>query len=395
MTAVFYLEYQIGVLAPTADGGAALSYDRRWLETPAAFPLSGSARLGAEPRDVTAWLGGLHPDGAAAFLSGALKGAAFPGGLAFGKPAANPLAGAPLSEPAAEADALTAWRAGAADAAAGFQGLRDPLGALRIPVAEHGATALLWATAEREGYSGILENRFLTQALARKCGLPAPQYARRDVGGRRLLLWRREDVAVGAGGEAVPLHVETLRQALGARPSGGAFARRSPDETRLDVIEALNAAGRLLSAEGRLALLDEFIFAVLVNDVRFGPDTVVLRLSGGPAATPGAFRTSAAPWDRGDLTLGFGLADVRLRADQIVGRTWRALAERARLNGTFTLRRVEELATRVLEGLEGAFDEATAATITGEAAAFRQPILDFFRRRISDHTQQVAANAAR
>ena len=420
MIRVSYEGFDVGRVTRCGNGALRFDYEPRWLATNAAFPVSINLSLTEAPiigGAVEAWLRGLLPRGEVrARVAEALGlsvddtlaliarlGGDTPGGLVF-DPEEAPKKETPQEPrriPGEEAlsSLFDAWRrhpllAGDPEIAVSDGRVEpwipvvreddagDAAEGLALPRA--GGVSTHWLVPEPESGSGMSENRAFSLELARACGLPVVGFHAGRAGARRYLLIERPDRQQVRAGGWIRRHTETLAQATGRAPEA-AHQRERRDGLGFD--EVFGLADTHLSATDRLRLLDLVIFRTLIDDVAGDGADVRLGLTGGVRLAPIADVTAIGPWSRRERRQAHRFRGRRLRSDQVSGADWRALAESCKLNPTFTVRRVSELAERVASESRAVADRLCAARI------LRAPAIDYFERQVVAHSAQVADRA--
>ena len=394
-----------------ANGASELRYDPLWLKTKGAYPLSLRLPLRAEPHGgdgVDRWLEGLSPYGrlgaqirsaldcetrqgtGALWRLLRLAGADAPGAFRFTAEAEQPpglrpfedlsellarWAETPLMLGAPGVSHLLAEETDERLPVRLVEGEGDPIVALAL----HGApsTHLLWL--EPRTSLGALENRAFHLALGGAVGLPVCGFRTLTAAGRRALLTQRDDRLRRGEGWA-RLHRESLAQALGA-PTDDRYGREPGPFSDLETI--FQWADVALEARERLKLLDAFLFNVLIG----APDAHLLRYAIRLQPTP-----SLAPLME---LAGPGLAPSKERRfsqriggaarwpERITIEQWRDFAAAAKLNGTFTLDRLLELAEIIQDCAEPVADKLA------EAPDLQSAILGRFAREATERARDA------
>jgi serine/threonine-protein kinase HipA len=377
---VFHEGRRVGTVDICGDGPS-FSYDRRWLDSPDAFPISLQMPLSPDPTPpglFERWACGLLPSGPR--LAGlALKLGLAPndtigilarvgrdtaGALTFAEPgSAGPT---DQTEPVLEEPALqrllddlpaTPPIPGDDPPSALLSGGRcklslaiDAQGRMRLPRAGAPSTHILKPDAEH--LFGGVQNEALATVLARRCGLAAPAVTTGIARGRAYLLLQRYD-RIERDGRWHRLHQETFAQALGAAAS-------PQPEAQPTLAEAIALARQHMCARDVLALIDAIIFDALICNPDSGAGSLSLIIShDGISLAPMHGLACVAAWDGISPKLGRMIAGAHIGADE-----WQALAADCGLNAGRLLARLAELAEAVLAHAREAA-EAVAAMPAG------------------------------
>jgi serine/threonine-protein kinase HipA len=396
--AVFHGSQRVG--AVEADDGS-FAYDPAWLRNRNAFPVSIQMPLvadrtppgvferwgahllpGGPQRAVLAQRLGMSPGDAIGML--ARIGGDAPGALSFGDPA---LRGSGRPTPTVDESALgraleaLAQRplpAGEAAAAITLGGARP-----KLPVALDGAGGIAVAhgdapsthilkPASPELFGGV-QNEALCLVLARRCGLDAPCVTTGKAGSRSYLLVERYDRVPRDGGVR-SLHQESFAQALGKA------AGEAPS-----LAEVLALTRRVMCAPDVLALVDAFIFNVLICNPAADAGAFALLFTGeGARLAPIHGITAMTKWEGASPRLGRMLAGEHIDWPQ-----WKAFAAECGLNAARLIARLEMLASAVLAEVRD------AAAVVAAMPAGPHPLLPHLVEAIETRARRHRSIAER
>lgn len=246
---IVYLNAEkVGFLKQDDGGRLQFGYDRQWLDTPGAIPISRTLPLQPEvfwgkkvrpffagilpeegPRKKIAAILGISERNDFAMLEkigGECAGAVslLPEGVAPvmpGKTMLHRLTDAELAEVVAELPSrpLLVGRAGLRLSLAGAQDklpivLHD--GGIALPLGDTPSTHILKPEPDR--FPGLVANEVFCMKLAGEVGLNVPEVEGRVIGGKACILVRRYDRVMADGGALKRIHQEDFCQALGFPP---------------------------------------------------------------------------------------------------------------------------------------------------------------------------------
>ncbi|HEY2661868.1 MAG TPA: type II toxin-antitoxin system HipA family toxin [Caulobacteraceae bacterium] len=396
-----------------ADGdGVRLRYAPDWRATAGAFPISITMPLAAEIHgsEVTLpWLMNLLPEGeplrAATRALGVARedvlglvarmGRDLAGALTVGAPRAGERPGyLQIRDPAAleriiedlPAKPFLVGEDGISMSLAGAQEklpLAWQAGSLAIPM--NGAPSTLILKPDNPRLPGSVENEALCMVLARRCGLPTAPITTGLAGERRYLLVERYDREL-VDGRVVRRHQEDFCQALGRQPAAKYEHNHSgvkgPSLAEMFALVRLHMTAREINQ-----LLDAVIFNIAIGNVdAHAKNYSILLRPGRPRLAPLYDLMSGLAWT--NITQNHA-QDIggQQRGKHLYARHWRRMAKGAGLAGPATVRRVIEVAGRVVAQLPQARADV-AALPTGDGR-----MLDLFAQEIAARAAIVAANA--
>lgn len=255
----------------------------------------------------------------------------------------------------------------------------DGDGRLYIPLNGSASTHILKPDIRRLPAS--VQSEALCLTLARRTGLTASAVITGRAGARDYLLVGRYDRIVSPDGVR-RLHQEDFCQALGMFPSmkyqSNQTGRAGP--SLKDMADCLR---RVAEPASLLRFLDIVIFNVLVCNPDSHAKNYSMLIGPGKARLAPAYDIMcAACWGGIDMKMANKIAG---KADgaHLKGRHWQREAELWGLNATLVLRRVDSIAQKVLNELDGAVEEV-AAMPTGPKSMLAE-----FQKAIHARTGQI------
>lgn len=382
---VYYETRRVGAIQDHADG-ASFVYEPQWLQTRGAFPLSvlmplSSKRVSPDVfvpwaanllpealqlKTVGRWLG-IAPGDTIAILAEIGRDTA--GALSIGKPGLvstggwRPIPGeAALERIIAELPSKP-FLVGEEGVSMSLAGVQNKLGVAidaegRICIPHDGAPSTHILKPDSDRLFGGVQNEALCLTLARRIGLNVPHVTTGKAGKRTYLLVTRYD-RIEQGGRWRRLHQEDFCQALGKPPSAKYEANQTgiKGPTLLDMFALTRNAMR---APDVLALLDHVVFNVLACNTDAHAKNYSLMISGrGFALAPIYDVMCAAAWEGITRNLAQKIAGKN-RGEHLKRRHWLAFALECGLNGPRLVKRVEDLANRVLREVRAAAAEVDA-----------------------------------
>ncbi|MEQ8964786.1 MAG: type II toxin-antitoxin system HipA family toxin [Azospirillaceae bacterium] len=393
---VWYDAFQVGALdVDRATGAATFGYDRRWLASRNAFPISVTMPLGDRPHAdpiVRPWLANLLPEEQAlagvaralghdpsdsvAILAGI--GGDTAGALSFGE-AADPAdwrykglvdvyASSGSDDDGSRSEEEAALAAHVRDLTrrpflAGEDGVRqslaggqsksalailDPDGqpvlrtprpddTLALPLA--GAPSTVIVKPSNPNLPGIVENEAYCLTLAAAIGLPAAETAICRAGDGNVLVVLRYDRRIGRGGRPMRIHQEDFAQANGVYPAYKYERGSVPGPSLATIL----ATGRLVPPTDRLALLDQVIFNILVANSDAHAKNYSLILTGRPTLAPLYDVSTVLPWSHVNQYFAQNIAGKKRKPGDIARRHWTRLAAESGFSAGQTRSRVAAL----------------------------------------------------
>jgi len=237
---------------------------------------------------------------------------------------------------------------------------------ISIPV--NGAPSTHILKPDNSKLAGSVANEALCMVLARRSGLAVAEVATGRAGARSYLLVTRYD-RLGEGRNVRRLHQEDFCQALG-RPPVAKYQHNQSGIRGPSLPEMFAVVRENMTARDTTRLLDAVIFNIAIGNVDSHAKNYSILLRP---------RTSEmAPLY--DLMSGLVWANItqnhaqdvggQQRGRHIYGRHWRRMALACGLAGPATLRRVEQLTTRLLKELPVALAEV-AAMPSGDSLLLR------------------------
>jgi serine/threonine-protein kinase HipA len=366
---VFYEAHRVGTIE-AQDDGASFVYERAWLSTEGAFPISILMPLSpnrAPPCVLEPWVANLLPQGAQLrTLAGQLgvapddafailekMGRDTAGALSIGQPGSTSPGG---WDPVADEAALErivdelpqrTLLAGEARVSMTLAGGRSKLPVAvdadgRICIPRDGAPSTHILKPDSNHLFGGVQNEALCMALAHRCGLDAPAVTTGMAGNRTYLLVTRYD-RIKRAGSWRRLHQEDFCQALGR--SSPANCGSSPAGTIGPTLaDMLSLTRHVMRAPDVLSLIDYFILNVLLCNPEPQAKSFSMMISDkGVGLAPIHGVTCIASWDGISHKLDQMIAGEHLDWPQ-----WEAFATDCGLNAGRLLARVERLARAVL-----------------------------------------------
>ncbi|MBT9386984.1 type II toxin-antitoxin system HipA family toxin [Pseudooceanicola sp. CBS1P-1] len=372
---VFFERFEVGALTVAGDGTLSFAYDPRWLATRQAFPLSVTMPLGPErfPDAVIApWIANLLPEerqltalarslGLSAGDTLALLreiGGDTAGALSFEVPgppedwAYRPLSTFyGLSDPGQALDRhfqdlrqrpFLAGEDGVRLSLAGGQektalAVIDPSGQPRIgpprpedrlAVPMRGAPSTVILKPDNPDLPGIVENEAYCLTLAARIGIAAAEVFTVPGQHRLALGVVRYDRRITRTGRLRRLHQEDFAQA-NALPPGLKYERGT---LRGLTLEGLLRTGRHLPPRDDLALMDQFIFNVLVANTDAHAKNYSMLLGESPQLAPLYDVSCTLPWPHLVKDLAQNICGRKRRPYDLTPAHWSQIAREAGRN---------------------------------------------------------------
>jgi len=411
--AVYYEQRSVGTIR--VDGkGPAFAYDRTWLNTRGAFPISTTMPLGPDPfgsavflpwaanllpeseqlRAVGQFLG-MSPNDVVGLLSEIGRDTA--GALSIGKPGGTSSVYWRPVETEAELERVIdelpskpflVGEEGVSMSLAGVQSKLavgvDENGRICVPTVGSPSTHILKPDSQR--LPGGVQNEAFCLTLAKRLGLPAVEIATGRAGKRTFLLVKRYDRTGGAG-RWRRLHQEDFCQALGKPPS----AKYEINKTGVSgptIREMFDATRRAMAPTDILRLLDIVIFNVIAcNTDAHAKNYSVMITGAGASLAPVYDVMCGEPWRHVTKNLALKIAG-KSRGEELTGADWERFAHECGLGARQVLARVRALAETALAEA-GAAVSAVACMPAGG-----HPILDEVRTSIERRARTLLAQLA-
>jgi serine/threonine-protein kinase HipA len=377
--AVYFEQRLVGFIK--VDGkGPAFIYDRTWIGTRGAFPISTTMPLGPDPFGAAIFLPwaanllpeseqlravgqflGMSPNDVVGLLSEIGRDTA--GALSIGKPGGTSAVYWRPVETEAELERVIeelpskpflVGEEGVSMSLAGVQSKLavgvDDRGRICVPTVGSPSTHILKPDSER--LPGGVHNEAFCLTLARRIGLPTVEITTGKAGRRTFLLAKRYDRS-GGGGRWRRLHQEDFCQALGKPPS----AKYEINQTGVSgptLSEMFELTRRVMGPTEILRLLDMIIFNVIAcNTDAHAKNYSIMLSAAGASLAPGYDVMCGEAWRHVTKKLAQTIAG-KIRGDEITGEDWHRFARECGLGARQVTSRVRTLA-------ESAIAEAGAA----------------------------------
>ncbi|HLN10925.1 MAG TPA: type II toxin-antitoxin system HipA family toxin [Xanthobacteraceae bacterium] len=382
---VFFEQRLVGTVDVGADGPGFV-YDRKWIETRGAFPISTTMPLGpgrvAAGRFVT-WAANLLPESEQLRAVGQFLGMApgdvigllsaigrdTAGALSFGKPGGtSPVYWRPVDKPDdleriiedLPRKPFLVGDEGVSMSLAGVQSKLavavDGTGRICIPIGGSPSTHILKPDAER--LVGGVHNEAFCLTLARRLGVTTPEVTTGKAGKRTFLLVKRYD-RVQAGDRWRRVHQEDFCQALGKPPA----AKYESNQTGVrgpSLDDMFDLTRRLMPPTEILRLLDQVIFNVIAcNTDAHAKNYSVLIRAGGVSLAPLYDVMCADVWAHVTRNLAQKVGGNG-RGEDLNGGDWQRFARGGGLGAQPVLGRVRELAQAAVSAAVPAATEVAA-----------------------------------
>jgi serine/threonine-protein kinase HipA len=406
-----YFEQRLVGTIEVGSSGPVFSYDRRWLGTRGAFPISTTMPLGPERIEAARFLPwaanllpeseqlravgqflGMAPDDVIGLLSAIGRDTA--GALSIGKPGGT---SAVYWRPVANAEDLEriirelpskpflVGEEGVSMSLAGVQSklavALDEQGRICVPIGGAPSTYILKPDSDR--LPGGVHNEAFCLTLARRLQIATPELTTGQAGVRCYLLVKRYD-RTGGGGRWRRLHQEDFCQALGKPPS----AKYEVNQTGVagpTLPDMFAATRRLMAPTEILKLLDLVIFNVIAcNTDAHAKNYAIMIGAGGASLAPLYDVMCAEVWEHVTRNLAQTIAGER-RATALSRGHWQRFAHDCGLGARPVLARVGALAEAALKEAEA------AAAQVGAMPAGAHPILDATRHAVEQRARLLLA----
>lgn len=410
---IWFDELEVGAVNVGPDGALSLLYTGRWIQTAGAFPLSVTMPLRPEPYSteiISPWLANLLPeeeqltvltrslglDQADVLAVLAEIGGDTAGALSFGAPTDRsrwdyvPLTKFYGTDDPQEALERHFVDLGRRPFLVGEEGVRlslaggqkksalavldiDGSPVLRLPVEgdilaipRNGAPSTLIVKPDNPNLPGITVNGVWCLKMAQAIGIETAQATILQSSKRTAIGVLRYDRRIGRKGQLLRLHQEDFAQANGL-PPGRKYERGT---LRGLALKALLETGRHLSAHDALALLDQFIFNILVSntDAHAKNYSLILPVAASPRLAPLYDVSSVLSWPHVVQFYAQNVAGKKRAADAIVGRNWEAIAREIGYRPADVKLRVQQLVDEMVAQRDAVSEEV--ATLPGAAEGY-------------------------
>jgi serine/threonine-protein kinase HipA len=397
-------------LVGTIDMGSrepGFRYDRRWIETRGAFPISTTMPLSLEPISADAflpWAANLLPESEQLHAVGQFLGMApgdvigllaaigrdTAGALSIGKPGGTssvywrPIEKSEDLERIIEELPKKPFLVGDEGVSMSLAGVQsklavavDDAGRICVPLEGSPSTHILKPDSER--LWGGVQNEAFCLVLAKRLKIPIPEVTTGKAGDRTYLLVKRYD-RVKAGERWRRLHQEDFCQALGKPPS----AKYESSQTGIcgpTLSDMFERTRQLMTATDILLLLDMVIFNVIAcNTDAHAKNYSIMIKAGGVSLAPLYDVMCGEVWENITKNLAQKIAGKN-RGDHLKGRHWQRFARECGLGVPQVLARVRAL--------------TEAATAEADAAAAEVAAMSAGAHAVLDHTKTAVERRAR
>jgi len=407
---IYFEQRSVGTVRVDSKGPS-FSYDRTWLSTRGAFPISTTMPLGPEPfgpavflpwaanllpeseqlRAVGQFLG-MSPNDVIGLLSEIGRDTA--GALSIGKPGGTSAVYWRAVEMEGELEKVIeelpskpflVGEEGVSMSLAGVQaklavGLDDD-GRICIPTVGSPSTHILKPDSQR--LPGGVHNEAFCLILAKRLGLQTVEIVTGTAGKRTFLLARRYD-RTGGGGRWRRLHQEDFCQALGKPPS----AKYEINKTGVSgptIKDMFDVTRRLMAPTDILRLLDMVIFNVIACNTDAHAKNYSIMINGAGATLAPVYDVMCGEtWRHVTKNLALKIAGKN-RGDELTGKDWDRFARECGLGARQVIGRVRTLAEAAVRETD-----AAAAEISGMPAG-THPILDEARAAVERRARTLLA----
>lgn len=390
-----YFEQRLVGTIHAGGKGPGFCYDRRWLATKGAFPISTTMPLGPDrigPDIFVPWAANLLPESEQLRAVGQFLGMSSgdvigllsaigrdtAGALSIGKyGGTSPVFWRPLQKPEELEKVIEelprkpflVGEEGVSMSLAGVQSKLavgvDDAGRICVPLEGAPSTHILKPDSER--LPGGVQNEAFCLKLANRLGIPTPQVTTGTTGNRAYLLVARFD-RIAANGRWRRLHQEDFCQALGKPPSAKYEANRTgiPGPALSDMFEL---ARRLMPPNDIVRLLDMVVFSVIAcNTDAHAKNYSIMIKAGGAGLAPLYDVMCAEVWEHVTRSLALKIGGEN-RGDRLKAANWRHFARECGLGPAQVLHRVRALTQATMA------EAAVAAAEVASMPAGGHPVL--------------------
>jgi serine/threonine-protein kinase HipA len=408
--AVYFEQRLVGTISVSSNGPS-FTYDRRWLETRAAFPISTTMPLQPErfpPEVFLPWAANLLPESVQLRALGQLLGTApsdvigllsaigrdTAGALSIGKFGGTSLLHWRAIDNERDLETLIAelpskpFLAGDEGVSISLAGVQNKLavaveesGRICVPLEGAPSTHILKPDAER--LWGSVQNEAFCLSLAKRLGIPTPQVTTGKAGTRTYLLATRYDRAL-IDGRWRRLHQEDFCQVLGKPPS----AKYESSQTGIagpTLSEMFAATRRLMLPTEIVRLLDMVVFNVIAcNTDAHAKNYSIMIHAKGASLAPLYDVMCGQVWEHVTKNLAQKVAG-KSRGEDLKGGDWVRFARECGLGARQVLARVRALAQSVGSEAEAAADEVA------RMPAGDHPVLMQTREAVEERARTILA----
>jgi serine/threonine-protein kinase HipA len=409
-----YFEQRLIGTIGVSSNGSSFTYDRHWLDTRGAFPISTTMPLQEgryAPRVFQPWAANLLPESVQLRTVGQLLGTAPSDVIGLLSAIGRDTAGA-LSIGKFGGTSLLHWRAierqedleriiaelpskpflvgeeGVSMSLAGVQSKLavavDESGRICIPLEGSPSTHILKPDAER--LWGGVQNEAFCLSLAKRLGIQTPQVTTGKAGDRAYLLVTRYDRNF-INGRWRRLHQEDFCQALGKPPS----AKYESNQTGVrgpSLTDMFDVTRRLMLPTEIIRLLDMILFNVIAcNTDAHAKNYSIMINANGVSLAPLYDVMCGQVWEHVTRNLAQKIAGKN-RGEHLKGRHWVRFARECGLGARQVLARVRTLTQSVIAEARAAADDVI------RMPAGDHPILEQTRQAVEDraHTLLLQLN---
>lgn len=382
---VYFEQRSVG-LVKVDSKGAAFTYDRTWLTTRGAFPISTTMPLGPDPFGPAVflpWAANLLPESEQLRAVGQFLGMSSndvvgllseigrdtAGALSIGKPGGTSSVYWRAVETEADLERVIeelpskpflVGEEGVSMSLAGVQSKLavgvDEHGRICVPTVGSPSTHILKPDSER--LPGGVHNEAFCLTLAKRLGLPTVEITTGKSGKRAFLLVKRYD-RVGGGGRWRRLHQEDFCQALGKLPS----AKYEVNQTGVagpSLEEMFGLTRRLMAPTDVVRLLDMTIFNVIAcNTDAHAKNYSIMINAAGTSLAPFYDVMCGQAWQHVTKNLAQKIAG-RNRGDELTAEDWHRFARECGLGARQVVARVKALAQSAIAETKAAAAEVAA-----------------------------------
>lgn len=410
---IYYETRPVGSITAAADGPSFV-YDPEWLRTRGAFPISLRMPLTQQrtPSSIFApWAANLLPESTQLSTVGRMLGASpedavailteigrdTAGALSIGRPGSTETGGWKAIGPQRNLERIIEelpskpFLVGEEGVSMSLAGVQSKLGVAidargRLCVPHDGAPSTYILKPDSNRLYGGVQNEALCLTLARRLGLAAVEITTGKAGSRSYLLVRRYD-RIEQQGRWRRSHQEDFCQALGKPP----FAKYEANQSGIkgpSLADMFAVTRNAMQAPDILNLVDYVVFNVLACNTDAHAKNYSMMISArGFTLAPMYDVMCAAAWDNVTRNMAQKIAG-KSRGEHLKRRHWEKCARDCRLNPPRLIKRVEELAGRVLREARQAGEEVAAMP------AGTHPLLPKFVDAIEARARAVLAGLA-